>query len=69
MMLVSDVDPMDVAHLLRTFRELRPPRPVVTERMPFGSLQLQRLASLGSEDPQEVNTHPQLRRKNSRTGA
>ena len=69
MMLVSDVDPMDVAHLLRTFRELRPPRPVVTERMPFGSLKLQRLASLGSEDPQEVNTHPQLRRKNSRTGA
>ena len=46
MMLASDVDPMDVAHLLRTFRELRPPRSVVTERMPFGSLQLHRLASL-----------------------
>ncbi len=69
MMLVSDVDPMDVAHLLRTFRELRPPRPVVTERMPFGSLQLQRLASLGNEDPREVNTHPEVRRKNSGTGA
>jgi hypothetical protein len=69
MMLVSDVDPMDVAHLLRTFRELRPPRSVVTERMPFGSLQLKRLASLRNEDRREVNTHPEVRRKNSGTGA
>jgi hypothetical protein len=69
MMLSSDVDPMDVTHLLRTFRELRPPRPVVAERMPVGSLQLQRLALLRNEDPPKVNTLPDIGRKNSGTGA
>ena len=33
MVVPADADAADVAHLLRTFRELRPPRPVVTERM------------------------------------
>jgi hypothetical protein len=69
MLVATDADPADVAHLLRVFRECRPPRAVVAERLAVDSLSVRAQARLRTEPRDEVNTQPAKRRKNSRTGA
>jgi hypothetical protein len=58
MMVLSDSDPSDVAYLLRLFRESRPPRVVVTERLPLESQSVREQARLRENSDRAVNHHP-----------
>ncbi len=62
MLVMSDSDPSDVAYLLRLFRESRPPRVVVTERLLLESQSVREQARLRENSGLAVNHHPPLLR-------